>query len=454
MRQRLSAFFDLAARLSIRSRLTLLATAAAAVVLTISSLLLYDGLYSAIDDAVTAELRIRSDDVIAELRADAEPPLVGGMITQVLTHDGEVLTPRGASSILSAGELPTARGTSIIERPVDGVGNSARILIQSVELPGGEERVIVVAGSTAPIIEAQRRLAVVLGIAGPVMMLGVAATAWILTTVALRPVAHMSQRADTLSLSDPNARLPQPPGRDEIAQLGTTLNSMLARIASTVAHERAFIDDASHELRTPLAVLRSELELARFEIGTKDTADQTAAALDSALEETDRLITLAERLLVLARADAGGLVGPPEAVGVIDVVSRVIDRLAVATPAIETHITANVVWCDPFGFEQIISNLLDNAVHWAATRVRLDATATTHGITITVADDGPGFAPDVLDRAFDRFSRASASRERSAGAGLGLAIVAEITAALGGQIDAANGPPLGGARVTVTFPAR
>ncbi|MGV3758737.1 MAG: sensor histidine kinase [Actinomycetota bacterium] len=442
------------ARFSLRSRLTLLAAGAAAVVLTITALFLYDGLFSAIDDAVTAELRIRAQDVAAEIEAGTDPTMAGALVTQVLTPDGEVLVPAGAEPLLGRSDLPADQSEIVMDRPVVSIGDAARVLLRRVPATDGSERVVVVAGSTRPIEQARERLVLVLGIAGPAMVLAVAGMAWLLTSAALRPVARMTHRAATLSLQEPDSRLPQPPGDDEIAALGRTLNAMLARIESTVAHERAFVDDASHELRTPLAVLRSELELARLEIAEGADRATTTAALDSALEETDRLISLANRLLVLARADAGQLVGEPQPVALAALVERLVTHASTGAPSIEVDIGDATVWGDPSAIEQILGNLLSNASRWARTKVRLDASSHAGQTTIRVADDGPGFDDQLLEHAFDRFSRAGAARASdTGGAGLGLAIVATSTAALGGHVFAGNGPPLGGACVTIVLPS-
>ena len=441
-------------RLSLRARLTLLAVGAAVLVLTAGALLLYLGLHAAIDDAVTSELRIRAEDVAAEVRRGEEPTLAGGLVTQVLTSTGAVLAPVGADPIVHPDELHAGRSEVVRDRAVEGVGSSARVLIRRVELAGGGERLIAVAGSTRPIQHAEGRLVLVLGIAGPATVAAVAAMAWILTAAALRPVVDMTRRARTISLRESDAQLPQPPGQDEIAELGATLNTMLTRIASTVAHERAFVDNASHELRTPLAVLRSELELARLEIDSGADAAATIAALDSALEETDRLVTLANRLLVLARADAGSVVGPAEVVLLREVVERVVEHLPEGHGVIEVDLGDAVVRADPIAVEQLVSNLVENAVRWAATRVRIDATTEHGAVALRISDDGPGFDPELLERAFDRFSRTGAERNsHRGGAGLGLAIVAAITNSLGGRVIVANDAPLGGSCVTVVLPS-
>lgn len=445
---------ELAARFSLRSRLTFLAASGAAVVLTLGALVLYGGLRSALDEAVTAELRVRAADVAAELGAGVSPAVGDGLVTQVLTAEGRVLDPPGSAPIVTTEELRAVGAELVVDRPLAGIGTQARLLVRPVRLENGDQALVAVAGSTAPIRRAQQRLAIVLGVVGPAMVLGVAAAAWLLTGAALRPVARMTRRAASLSLREPDTRLPQPSGRDEIAQLGLTLNAMLDRIAETVAHERAFVDDASHELRSPLAVLRSELELARMDLDEGHDPARTQAALDSALEETDRLSSLTERLLVLARADAGRLAGAPEPVAVRDLTRRVVDRVDTGSLEVALHIEDVSVFADRLAVEQLFTNLVANAAGWARTRIFIGASGggdTT--TTVVVADDGPGFDPAILERAFDRFSRADAARGRTGGAGLGLAIVAAISDAVGGQAIARNGPPLGGAVVEVRLPS-
>lgn len=443
----------LASRFSLRLRLTFLAAAAAAVVLTMGALLLYGGLRSAIDDAVTTELRVRAQDVAAALDLNAPLPAGGGLITQVLTGDGRILQPPEADPLPTTAELRTLGDELVFDRPIAGIGANARLLLRRVESKRSPLTLVAVAGSTAPIRRAQERLVIVLGAAGPAMVTAVSAMAWVLTGAALRPVSRMTKTAETISLRHPDARLPQLAGRDEIANLARTLNAMLGRIADTMAHERAFIDEASHELRSPLAVLRGELELARLEQREDQDPARTRAVLDSALEETDRLVALTERLLLLARADAGRLVGGSEVVALDDLVRRVVGRIPTDNVEVRATVGDMSVFADPAALEQLLANVIANAAAWARSRVEVQA-APEHGVVVLqVADDGPGFDPGVLDRAFDRFSRADTARARSGGTGLGLAIVAAIAEALDGSVTARNGPPLGGAVVEIRIPS-
>jgi signal transduction histidine kinase len=258
----------------------------------------------------------------------------------------------------------------------------------------------------------------------------------------------MAQRAQMISMTAPGERLPVPPGSDEIAELGRTLNAMLVRIETTIAHERAFIDDASHELRTPLAVLRGELELATQD----DALDAVRQGLRSALEETDRLSRLSDNLLTLARADAGQLPAGPMCTDLLDAVRAAVaripcpDRVTLTVDGVHRMVHGEPEWID-----RVVTNLVTNAVQHAKSQVRVTVDVGSDGVRLTVGDDGPGYPDDLLPRAFDRFSRGDGARSPG-GIGLGLAIVASIMKALGGSARAGNGPPLGGARVEVTFP--
>jgi signal transduction histidine kinase len=446
----------LAARFPLRTRLTGLAAAGAALVLTVGALLLYAGLGAALSDAVTAELRVRAGDVAADPSTVPAISPSGGLMTQVVAADGAVIAPAGEEPLVTAAELERAGdGELVIDRRVETIGSNARTLIHPDEGADGVIQYVVVAGSTTSIARAREWLGLVLGVAGPLMVVAVAVTAWLLTGAALRPVRRMTRRAATISLREPDARLPEMSGRDEIAELSQTLNRMLGRIEATIAHERSFIDDASHELRTPIAVLRAELELARLQLDDDDDPVRTAAALESALEETDRLARLAEQLLVVARADAGRLVERPEPVELLDAARRGASRIRRDDLAVHVEGAEVSVFSDRLAIDQLLANLLSNAARWAAGRVQVDVRPDDGEALVRVADDGPGFGTDVLPRVFDRFGRGDPSRGRDGGgAGLGLAIVSAVVGAMGGRADVGNGEPLGGAWVEVRLPRR
>jgi signal transduction histidine kinase len=260
----------------------------------------------------------------------------------------------------------------------------------------------------------------------------------------------MRRRAAEISEREPGRRLPVPPADDEIGRLGRTLNEMLERLEAAFARERTFVADASHELRTPLAILKTELELAQR---SARSPEELEAALRSATEETDRLARLAEDLLVIARSDQGRLPIRRSRVGVSELLERVTRRFArqAERAGVELRVEAAaglVADVDEVRMEQALANLVDNALRYGAGPVELGARNSGGALELSVRDHGPGFPPELLAHAFERFTRGDAGRS-TAGAGLGLAIVEAIAGAHDASVSAANVDG-GGAQVTIT----
>jgi two-component system OmpR family sensor kinase len=218
-----------------------------------------------------------------------------------------------------------------------------------------------------------------------------------------------------------------------------------ARLRAALERERVFVADASHELRTPLAILRAELELA---LRPGRRREELEAAIRSSAEEAERLSALAEDLLVIARGDEGELAlhpAPLQAGAVLGTVAaRFPGRARASAPA------GLGLYADPDRLQQALGNLVDNALRHGGTTVELAAECVDGYVELHVRDDGPGFPPEFLDTAFERFSRADPARGRG-GAGLGLAIVDLIARAHGGAAGARN-RPAGGADVWIALP--
>ena len=291
-----------------------------------------------------------------------------------------------------------------------------------------------------------------LAIGGPLALLIAALAGYAVAAAALRPVERMRRRAAALTAGEAGGRLPVPPSQDEIERLGHTLNEMLGRLEAALLRERSFVSDASHELRTPLAILRTELELA---LRGRSTRDELEAAVRSAAEETDRLNQLADDLLVIARSDQGRLPVRPADLRAGELLEGVAHRFAARARAEERPLRtgegADVrLRADPARIEQALANMVDNALRHGRGDVVLSAGRTDGHVELHVCDEGPGFPPDFLDSAFERFSRADEARSRG-GTGLGLAITDAVARAHGGSAHAANRGQ-GGADVWLTLP--
>lgn len=438
-----------------------------AAVLTVTGLFLYLRLAHELDDSTDEALRSRADEVSALIRepgAQLRQPRERRLseqedsFAQILDKGGEVVDTSSRTrqeALLTQSETARARLKTIVvdHDPVPGVESGAARLLATPVRARDRELIVVVGTTLADRNEAVQNLGRLLLIGGPVALLLASLAGYGVATAALLPVERMRRRARELSTDEPGMRLPVPAADDEIGRLGQTLNDMLARIEAAFQRERTFVSDASHELRTPLAVLKTELELA---IGRGRSREDLEAALRSAVEETDRLVQLAEDLLVIARFDQGRLPVRLAPVAVDGVLSDVRARFAVRSRETRRELIADApdglrVTADPERLRQALGNMVDNAFRHGQGTVRLSAHASNGHVELHVRDDGPGFPPDFLDAAFERFTRADEGRGRG-GTGLGLAIVDAIATAHRGKAVAVNRPE-GGADVWLELPA-
>jgi two-component system OmpR family sensor kinase len=431
-------------------------------VLAIAGGFLYHRFSADLDGAIDNGLRSRAADVRALIR-ESDSGLREGRLSEHSDSFAEILSPDGhvldataelrGQVLLAARERSRASRQAIFlqRRGPPGLTNESRLLAVPVSA-NGKPAIVVVGTSTDTRADALADLLGILLLGGPIALLIAALAAYGGAGAALRPVEAMRTRAAQISAEAPQGRLPVPAADDEIGRLGSTLNEMLERLGEALEHERRFVADASHELRTPLSILKTELELA---LGEGRTIGELRAALASAAEETDRLTQLSEDLLVLAQTDRGQLPVSLREVQVRTVLEDVSERFALRAHSsgreIEIEcapgIRANV---DRLRIEQAIGNLLDNSLRYGCGPIELRAERDGEGLTILVADRGQGFPAGFTERAFERFSRPSATHA-GAGAGLGMAIVQSIATAHGGSATAGNRSD-GGAFVRLELP--
>jgi signal transduction histidine kinase len=432
-------------------------TAAAVIVVGIAFLVAAVLMVTLLRDSLTSDVRRR-----AALRANAVVDLLaaGGPRGTIRVGDPEeefvqVLDPRGRVVAWSAklkGEPAVADvvpgGTRQIDRtPVED--ESFLVLARAADTPDGP-RTILVGETLESVAESTRVVAGLLLVGLPLLLVVVAATTWRVVGRALAPVEAIRAEVDAISTQELHRRVPDPPGKDEIARLAATMNDMLARLQSGQARQRRFISDAAHELRSPVAAIRQYAEVARSH-PDRTTTEELA---DVVFEEDTRLERIVDNLLLLTTMDeeTSGLDMRP--VDLDDLLLEEARRLRSTTGLrVDTGgVSAGRVAGLPTQLAKLVRNLADNAARHAHSRVALSLSEDGTETLLRIDDDGQGIPAPARQRVFDRFVRLEEARDRdSGGSGLGLAIVAEIAAAHGGSVVARDSP-LGGARIDVRLP--
>jgi two-component system OmpR family sensor kinase len=457
-------------QIPIRLRLTAGFAAAMAVIIVAFGTILYAAMADVLLDEIDTGLRFRAATVAAELPGPARlGPAAPGLIehreafAQVLGPDGIVLgTSQGlAGPLIGAARVRAIRSQVFSYQNLPGVEAGARLFTLPV-IRSGRRYLVIVGSSLSDRADALRMIERLFLLGGPVALAIACSVGWILAGAGLRPVDRMRRQAAAISAARAGQRLSVPPADDEVGRLARTLNGMLGRIDDAALAERRFLNNASHELRTPLTALKAELDLAR---SRPRTAADLAAVVDSASEETDRLVRMADDLLVLARAGQGGLGVRPEETPVRELLdasaAMFARRAAAAAITIEVAAPKITAWLDRARVRQAVDDLVDNALRYAQTTITMQAVADNGTVTIAVSDDGPGLPPGLLQHeadvgAFAAFERSASNEadgrsDESGGAGMGLAIVRMITEGHGGRVSAAN-RPAGGLTVQLILP--
>lgn len=452
-------------RATLRVRLTVAFAAAMTVVLTGLGAFLYlrleKQLLYGIDRNLRAAAQGFSPTVDAtRLGAPAHGPLLvdpDEAFAQVLDPAGRILDSSRAvrdAPLLPADVVRSITSPTFRTSSVPALGEPARLLAVPTSL-AGKPAVAIFGESLGDRADALHQFLVLYVLAGPAALLASSGGGWLLAGAALRPVERLRRRAESISHTDASARLPVPPTGDELTRLATTLNDLLVRMHAALEREHRFVDYASHELRTPLAILKAELDLAA---SRPRSIEELTATLQAAARETDRLVDLARDLLVLARVRGGRLPLHRREVDLRQLLSEAVAplRSRARDQGVEIDVRAgdSTVLLDPVRVRSAVQNLVENALEHGRGAVVVSAESTTGRITIDVVDQGPGFAAEVLDAAFEPFTRsrpAAAGPDDAAGAsgsGLGLAIVRAVAEAHGGVARAAN-DPAGGTSVRI-----
>lgn len=431
------------AGVSLRLRVTALATAVTLACLLGLATAAGRGLGPLLTDAVDDELQAALSGAARDVGAGRAPASPDGLEVRVLDTAGAsadadpspVLT-RDQVRALKAGTPVTAGGPQPVRW--HGVVTTA---------PDGSQRLVAVGtglvGQRAA-KESGSRWLLVTALVGTVVAGG---AIWFAVGSALLPVARLRQSVRRLA---PGERVAVPDAAaGELRALADDFNVLLDRQDATAERLRRFTGDAAHELRSPVASIRVQSEVAVANPDPKLSQEVHA----DVLADAERLSALLDGLLALARSDAGEL-PPTDDVDLVGEVHAAVARAAEQPVPIVVNAMTGQAWAAAAHTETelVLDNLLRNACRYTRTRVVVSVLAGRSTVRVLVDDDGPGVRPEDRERVFDRFYRVSDDRARSSGgAGLGLALVAELVRRRGGRVAVGESPE-GGARFTVVWP--
>ena len=377
----------------------------------------------------------------------------------------ELFDTQGRPGSGPAGRLPLSpqalkaalRGVSTFETIESPGPYPFRVLTMPVMKGGRVINLVQVGISLENVLNTQRRFLLIMGAVLPFGLLLASVGGWVLARRALKPVDRMTRAARRISGEYLAGRLQETGTGDELDRLAKTLNDMLVRLDGSFRQTRQFSADAAHELQTPLTILKGEIEVA---LRSPRSPEEYRGVLNSSLEEIDRISSLVEGLLLLARADRGVLRLDLKPLNLQELLGEVGEQMRRLAENQAVNLNYGVtepasIQGDREHFKRLLVNLIDNAIKYtpAGGQVTLSLRCDGTRAHVGISDTGIGFTIEEQEQIFNRFYRAAEARsQRGGGAGLGLSIAQSIAVAHGGRIEVESTPGQG-STFTVSLPA-
>lgn len=446
--------------MSFRRRLALLTAAAVAATAVVGAGAVYLVVRHQLFDQVDRELRgVVAVHAAGGFGPDSPVPRLGIAVTvrpprlpRLISADGRILAARYPEIVFPV----TAQARAVAGGRRSSSSQAVRFRSEHLKVltvPAGPGRAFQVAQSLEAVDGTLHRLALALLIVAGAGVLLAPLAGQAVARGALTPVRRLTRAAGEITRTGDLGYRIGVNGRDELAELGSSFNAMLDRLAGMIdtverarRSQRQLIADASHELRTPLTSLRANVEL--LALGPDAPIGDRDELLADTLAQLEGLTALVEQLVDLAHEEAREPEQTP--VRLDEIVAAALARVRHHFPMVEfsAELEPTTVLGAHDALARAIANLLDNAAKWSpvggAVEVRL------HAGTLQVRDHGPGIDEDDLPYVFERFYRGAAASTRP-GSGLGLAIVAQVAASHGATVRAERAPG-GGALLSASFP--
>jgi two-component system heavy metal sensor histidine kinase CusS len=453
---------------SIATQLVLLFTLCAALLLSCSLGLFYWIVVRHAfeeDNAVLADklaairTELKQPDGINTLAQELKSPRTGETAVywiRILGPDGNIVTETpGMDRLLPLQVFPSPTSTSDPRLPADyRIDRKLFSLLAQSEIEDHGSYTIQIAQDRSADERFRKQFGALLAV---VLSLGVLASALIAVTVTrrgLRPLAEMRRSLERVQPAHLNERIEPAHWPRELQPLAVSFDDMLSRLEDSFTRLSQFSADLAHELRTPIGNMLGEAQVA---LTRERSPDEYRTVVESAAAECERLSSIIDSLLFLARAEAAEQQINRSSFNARTAVEKVISFYQTLAEERQIEITCAgdaQIFADPILFNRAIGNLIDNALRFTPDkgRIRIAIGTREDGVEISVADTGSGITPEHLPRVFDRFYRADPSRS-SAGTGLGLSLVKSIVDLHGGSVSI-DSRPGSGTTVTLIFPTK
>ena len=444
-------------RIPIRMRLTLWYLGSLGILLFIFSTYIYIRLEIELQEQIETALQIAANQAQSNIvvedgklvfeNTDVIDRIDDEFSLYLLTEDGIVWDQLGRKDAPAA-ERPH-RGFAVLEE--ENQNEHWRVYFSRVRDESGRIRGWIQVGQSLAVIDGpieSLRRQILLAI--PVVSLIAAAGGYLLALISLRPIDRIARTAQAIDADDLGQRIGYQGAKDEIGRLAQTFDQMLDRLEAGFAREQRFTSDAAHELRTPLTALKGRIGVT---LSQARDAQNYQATLQEMEHQVDRLIRLSSDLLFMARFDQSHQREPSTRIDIGELLASVVDQVqhvaAEKSLTLVVDLQANLIIVGKMDLLiRLFINLIDNAIKYTPTGESIHLSAKREGdlIEITVRDTGDGIAAEHLPHLFERFYRVESGRARQVelhddryvqdhgGAGLGLAIAAEITQVHGGQL--------------------